>query len=40
MRFVAVAVGKMSRGYDGASVSRRPDSFISDRSLRRAQDGD
>lgn len=36
---MADAVGKIIRGHDGASVSRRPDLFISDRSLRRAQDG-
>lgn len=39
IRFVADAVGKMSRGHGGAGISRRPDSVISDRSLRRAQDG-
>jgi hypothetical protein len=36
---VVEAVGKMSRGHDSASVLRRPDSFIWDRSLQRAEDG-
>ncbi|MNF92645.1 hypothetical protein D3C84_752940 [compost metagenome] len=36
---VVEAVGKMSRGHDSASVLRRPDSFIWDRSLPRAEDG-